>query len=122
MAEIEPGVDRHEWESEYAALEEDLATDPEQALPEFLDLVERMAKAQGFPLDGDIAEQAPEVEGPINLARELVQRLDAGRPMENDDLFHAAAELRSLYRSLVEEPGAPGEILEQSEEASREDR
>jgi hypothetical protein len=31
---MEPGLDRHEWEAEMSALEEDLATGPDEALPE----------------------------------------------------------------------------------------
>jgi hypothetical protein len=121
MSEIEPGVDRHDWETEYEALGDELRTEPAESLPELLDLVERMLEAHGFPLDGDIAEDAPEVEAAVGRARELVRRLGAGETVENDDAFQAAAELRGLYRSLISEPGAQDE-LEQAEEAAREDR
>ena len=45
MSEAMQGDDRHAWESEYAALEDDLRTGPLEALPELLDLVERMLDA-----------------------------------------------------------------------------
>jgi hypothetical protein len=39
---LEPGLDRHEWESEWATLEEELADSPADVLPELDDLVARM--------------------------------------------------------------------------------
>ena len=48
MSEATQGDDRHAWESEYASLEEDLRTRPLEALPELLDLVERMLAAAGI--------------------------------------------------------------------------
>ena len=119
MSELEPGADRHDWETEYEALGDELRSEPAESLPELLDLVERMLEAHGFHVDGDIAEDAPEVEAVVGRARELVRRLDAGEPVDNDDLFQGAAELRSLYRSLLSEPGSQGEI-EEAEEAARE--
>ena len=118
MSELEPGFDRHEWESEYEALEDELRTEPAEALPELLDLVERMLEAHGFHIDGDVAEDAPEVEAAVGRARELVRRIDAAEPVENDDAFQAAAELRSVYRSLLSEPAAQGE-LDQAAESAR---
>ena len=48
MSEATQGDDRHAWESEYAGLEEDLRMRPLEALPELLDLVERMLAAAGY--------------------------------------------------------------------------
>jgi hypothetical protein len=118
MSEIEPGMDRHDWESEYEALEDGLRTEPAEALPEFLDLVGRMLEEHGIDVDGAMAEGDPEVGAAVGRARELVQRLDTGAQVENDDLFQAAAELRGLYRSLLSEPGSQGE-LEEAEETTR---
>ena len=48
MSEAMQGGDRHVWESEYAALEDDLRIGPLEALPELLVLVERMLVAGGY--------------------------------------------------------------------------
>ncbi len=43
----DPGLDLHEWESEYQSLEDDLRTDPSHALPELDGLVARMLEESG---------------------------------------------------------------------------
>src|SRR5919108_5673898 len=44
---VEPGLNRHEWESEWQQLEEALHESPEEALPDARDLVERMLEERG---------------------------------------------------------------------------
>lgn len=39
---MEPGLDRHEWEGEMSAIDEQLSENPEESLPELDDLVGRM--------------------------------------------------------------------------------
>jgi hypothetical protein len=106
MSEAELGADLHDWESEYAALEDDLRTEPVEALPEFLDLVERMLTAAGYELGPDGRYDEPEVETAIERARELVRLRERGVDFPVDDAFQAAAELRELYRALLEHPEA----------------
>jgi hypothetical protein len=48
MISPEPGLDRHEWESEMAQLEEDLRTSPVDALLQLVDLVGRMLAERGY--------------------------------------------------------------------------
>ena len=48
---FEPGLDRHEWESEWQTLEDDLRTDPAQALPELDRLVARMLDGERLRAD-----------------------------------------------------------------------
>jgi hypothetical protein len=104
MSAYEPGLDRHLWESEFEALDEELRADPGEALPELLDLVDRMLAAGGYDTAAAGAIEAPEVDAGLTRARELVQRLEAGEQVPNDDAFQAAAELRSIYRSLAQQP------------------
>jgi hypothetical protein len=106
MSEAELGADLHDWESEYAALEEDLRTEPVEALPEFLDLVERMLTAAGYELGPDGQYDEPEAETAVERARELVRLRERGVDFPVDDAFQAAAELRELYRALLEHPEA----------------
>ena len=106
MSEAELGADLHDWQSEYAALEDDLRTEPVEALSELLDLVERMLAAAGYELGLDGQYDEPEVEKAVERARELVRLRDRGENVATDDAFQAAAELRELYRGLLEHPEA----------------
>ena len=58
----EPGLDRHEWESEWQALEDDLRTDPAQALPEVDRLVARMLEEGGYELTDPVVREGEERE------------------------------------------------------------
>jgi hypothetical protein len=49
----EPGLDAHEWESEWASLEGDIADSPETALPYVRELTTRMLRERGI-LDADL--------------------------------------------------------------------
>jgi hypothetical protein len=48
LAMVEPGIDRHEWESEWLELEEQLVDSPGKTLAEVEELVGRMLEARGF--------------------------------------------------------------------------
>jgi hypothetical protein len=106
MSDAELGADLHDWESEYAALEDDLRTEPVEALPELLDLVERMLHAAGYELGPDGEYDEPEVEKAVERARELMEIRERGDDVLADDAFQAVAELRELYRALLEHPEA----------------
>lgn len=104
MREDEPGVDMHVWRTRYSALEDELTSDAADALPELLDLVEEMLTAAGFDTEEDGASEQPEVGAALARARELVAAVDAGEPVRADDAQQAAAELRELYRGLLDRP------------------
>jgi len=106
MSEATQGDDRQGWESEYASLEEDLPTRPLEGLPELLDLVERMLASAGYvePEPGATLEQ--DVDLALARAQEVIRRYEGGLPVGNDDAFQAAAELRELYRALLDSPRA----------------
>ena len=108
MSEAMQGDDRHSWASEYEGLAEDLRTGPAEALPELLDLVERMLGAASYGRALPEAGPAREADVVLERAREVVRRYEAGLPVGNDDAFQAAAELRDLYKALLERPEAEG--------------
>ena len=58
----DPGLDRHEWESEWQALEEDLRDDPVAALPELDGLVARMLEESGYELTDPVVGEGEERE------------------------------------------------------------
>jgi len=94
------------WESEYASLEEDLRTRPLEALPELLDLVERMLASAGYVEPDPGATLGRDVDLALGRAEEVIRRYEGGLPVGNDDAFQAAAELRELYRALLDNPRA----------------
>lgn len=106
MTEAMQGDDRHAWESEYADLEDDLRAAPLEALPELLDLVERMLAAAGYSEPEPGAGPERDVDVALGRAREAIRRYEAGLPVGNDDAFQAAAELRELYKALLDHPEA----------------
>ena len=59
---VDPGFDRHEWETEWQALEPLVEDSPAEALPELDGLIERMMIARGLPVSEDAVEEPPEPE------------------------------------------------------------
>ena len=110
MATPEPGLDRHEWETEYAAIEEELATDPTPVLPEFADLIARMLVARGYRIDDPVerAGDEPDLIAEFDAAQELVRRLEIDRDSSSPgDVANAINGLRALYDHLIAERSAP---------------
>jgi len=58
----DPGIDRHEWESEWQAFDDDLRTDPAGTLPELDRLVARMLDESGYDLTDPVAAEGEERE------------------------------------------------------------
>jgi hypothetical protein len=72
---VEPGLDRHEWESEMQALEEQLGENPAEALPELDRLLERMLAETGYELTDPVVREGDEREvvSEFLAAREITQ-------------------------------------------------
>ena len=100
----EPGLDRHEWESEWSDLEERLHDDPGNALFELDDLVARMLESRGVPLrelDGQ-TETEPETVREFTEARRITEMVGAGEDVDPGDIAHAVNSYRDLYTVLLE--------------------
>jgi hypothetical protein len=100
----EPGLDRHERESEWSDLEEGLRDDPSNALFELDDLVARMLEARGLPLrevDGQ-TETEPETVRAFADARRVSELVGAGEDVDAGDTTHAVDSYRELYEALLE--------------------
>src|ERR687888_802224 len=106
----EPGLDRHEWESQWQALEEQVEDAPAEALPELDPLVAEMLNERGYALDDPVAREGDdrEVVAEFLAAREITRLLrddpDAPSP---GDLAAAVNGYRSVYEYLIEERAAP---------------
>lgn len=58
----EPGLERHEWESEWESLEDGLRDDPAGTLPELDALVRRMLEESGYDLTDPVEVEGDERE------------------------------------------------------------
>ena len=106
----EPGLDVHQWESEWASLEDDIADSPETALPLVHELVTRMLKERRI-LDENlvVAEGAdPDWFRTWEAGKELVALLDdLDTDVDHQDLVDQIEEYRALFEALVAERAAP---------------
>jgi hypothetical protein len=100
----DPGLDRHEWESEWQALEPLVADSPAEALPELDDLVERMMVARGYPVTDEPASESadPEVLAEFLEARRIARLADEGATVDPGDVGAAVTAYRNLYHYLLE--------------------
>jgi hypothetical protein len=100
----EPGLDRHEWESEWSDLEDRLRDDPGDALLELDELIERMLIARGLPLeerDGQ-TETEPEIVRSFTEARRITRIVGDADDVDPGDIAFAINTYRELYESLLE--------------------
>jgi hypothetical protein len=106
---LEPGLDRHEWESEWESIVADAEDSPEEALPLLDDLILRMLSERGFaPLDPvDRDGDDPEVFADFRAAHDVTRRLEQGLDVDPEDVSEAIKDYREVFEFLVEERGAP---------------
>src|SRR5919201_2669744 len=76
----EPGLDRHEWESEWQTLEEQLADAPREALADLDSLVARMLEERGYAVTERVAREGdePEIVAEFLAARETTRLVEEG--------------------------------------------
>src|SRR5689334_11563981 len=109
MESSEPGLDRHEWESERASLEDDLRDSPAEALPELADLVRRMLEERGYDLDDPVVREGDEREvvTEYRAAREVADRVNLAEDVDPGDVADAINGLRELFDYVVAERETP---------------
>ena len=109
MSTPEPGLDLHEWETEWEALQSDLADAPAEALPDLRNLVEQMLKASGFAVDDSVASggDEPEVILAFRAATETTRALERGDEVDPGDIADAVNALKGIYEYLVSEHPGP---------------
>jgi hypothetical protein len=100
----DPGVDRHEWESEWQSLEDDLRDDPAAGLPELDRLVGRMLEQSGYDLTDPVAAegQEREVVAEYLAAHELVDAAERDSDeLSPGDVAAAVNGLRAVFDHIV---------------------
>jgi hypothetical protein len=105
MSIPEPGLDRHQLESEWQALEPLVVDSPEEALPELHNLVERTLAEAGYPVATpdpvDDEGVDPEMMASFRVAREITRRVDAGEDVGPGDVGHAVGLYREIYEHVL---------------------
>jgi hypothetical protein len=105
----EPGLDLHEWQTEWEELEPLVEDAPREALPELDGLLERMLAARGFAPDDPVAAEGdePEVLASFRAAREITRLAESGANLSPGDVAPAIEDYREVYRLLSEQRPAP---------------
>ena len=106
---IEPGLDRHEWETEWQGLEPLIIDSPGEALPEVDSLIERMMRERGLPTEEQGAHESgePEVVAEFLEARRITNLVERGDAVDPGDIGAAVTGYRNLYEYLLAELRAP---------------
>lgn len=108
----EPGLDRHEWESELQALEDDLRDDPTSALPELDGLIARMLEESGYDLSDPVVREGDEQEvvAEYLAAREITQALERdSEELSPGDVGAAIAGYRAVFDHVIATRAAAGD-------------
>ena len=100
----------HEWETEWAQLEEAMEESPVEALPEVHELVTRMLRERGVPLDE--VEEPPgeedELVSAYRAAAEVTRLVERGADSVSlGDVAAAWQNFRLVHDSLIAERPAP---------------
>jgi hypothetical protein len=102
---VEPGLDRHEWQTEWEQLEPLVVDSPAEALPELEHLVHRMLAEAGYPVDTadpvDDEGVDPEVLASYRAAREVTRMVDRGEDYDPGDVGQAVGLYRSIYEHVL---------------------
>jgi hypothetical protein len=107
---LEPGLDKHEWESVWQSLEEDLATSPAETLPELDRLVEQILEARGYAIDDPVVREGDDrdIVAEFLAAREITRLVERGAEgISPGDVAAAVNGYRALYEYLMIERSAP---------------
>ena len=109
MSMPEPGLDRHEWESEMQALEPELEDAPAEALSELGDLIERILRERGYDLSDPVAREGEEREvvAEYMAAREISDRLERGEDVGPGDVAAAVNGFRTIFDYVIAERSSP---------------
>jgi len=104
---VEPGLDRHAWESEWQQLEPLVVDSPVEALGDLDDLVRRMLVEVGYPVDtADTVDDEgegvdPEVLGSYRAAHEIRLIVDRGEDFDPGDVGQAIGLYREIYEHVL---------------------
>ena len=107
---LEPGLDKHEWETLWQSFEEDLETAPAEALSELDRLVEQMLEARGYAIGDPVVREGDDrdIVAEFLAAREITRLVErAAETVSPGDIAAAVNGYRALYEYLIVERSPP---------------
>ena len=104
----EPGLDLHEWESQWAQLQEDAADSPDEALPELVRLTEQMLLDRGYDLENPVVveNESRDIVADFLAAREISRAAEQTK-LDQEDIHTALGDLKEIHDYLVEDRAGP---------------
>jgi hypothetical protein len=104
----EPGLDLHQWESQWAQLQEDAADAPDEALPELVRLIEQMLVERGYELENPVVVEGEsrDIVSDFLAAREIARAAEQTK-LEQEDIQTALEDITEIHDFLVEDRAAP---------------
>src|SRR5713101_8858483 len=77
---IEPGLDKHLWESWWEQFDEDVQTSPAEALSELDGLIAQMLEARGYAIDDPVVSEGDDRDVITDFlgAREITRAMEKG--------------------------------------------
>jgi hypothetical protein len=104
----EPGLDLHEWETRWAELQDAVADDPVQALPDVARLIEQMLRERGFQLDEPVTAEGEDADMIADyLAAREVARAAQEAQVDLEDVEVALDDLREIYDYITQDRAPP---------------
>ncbi|HVM17283.1 MAG TPA: hypothetical protein VM290_06855 [Gaiellaceae bacterium] len=99
FSQFDPGLDLHEWETQWQQYRDLAEDDPAQALPEMCDFVQSILEQRGIRPEQspDAAGQEPDVIGAYRFAREIGDRVERGEDVGPGDIGAAHEALAEIY-------------------------
>jgi hypothetical protein len=106
---VEPGLDKHEWETWWQQFEEDVETSPAEALSELDRLTVEMLEARGYALDDPVVSEGDDrdIVAEYGAAHETTEAVEQGKDVSREDIDAAIDGYRALHDYLLVERGAP---------------
>jgi hypothetical protein len=105
---LEPGLDKHLWESWWEQFDEDVQTSPGEALSELDGLIAQMLEARGYAIDDPVMREGDDrdVVADFLAAREITRAVEQDK-VDPEDIDTAIGNYRELYEFLIEDRAAP---------------
>ena len=106
---LEPGLDKHLWESWWEQFDEDVQTSPAEALSELDGLIAQMLEARGYAIDDPVASEGDDRDVITDFlgAREITRAMEKSNEIDPEDVETAIENYRELYEFLIEDRAAP---------------
>jgi hypothetical protein len=106
---LDPGLDKHLWESWWQQFDEDVQATPGDALSELDGLIAQMLEARGYAIEDPVVREGDDrdIVAEYLAAHEITDLLEQGRDVSEEDIAAAIEGYRSLHVYLIVERAAP---------------